>query len=315
MTQRWKCSWLHGWSVLTVLATLVLLGLGSAVTNFKAGMADEVWPTSPVALFQSSPEQLADVRWVIEHSHRLAGYVVGCLAIGLAVWLWTARPTPWLPWLGTAALVGVCIQGVIGGLRVTEHVRWGLELRIVHGAFAQVVLGLLVAASVTTSSTWIALPALAPEEANARRGARVVLGLVYGQIVLGVLLRHTYHPVAQRLHLLMAFAATAGVVWLARQLWREGSEQRMLRVVGIVLKFGLLFQLVLGVEAWMTQLGSGVIPEMLPVTMGRVVIRSAHVLGGSFLFGTTLVATLLVGRAAGADVGIAGSTSRLEGAA
>lgn len=306
--------WLHRWSLLTVAVTIVLLGLGSAVTNFKAGMADPVWPTSPTALLQSSPEQLQDIRWVIEHSHRLAGYVVGCCAIVLVVALWVAERRRWIAWLGTAALLGVCIQGVVGGLRVTEHDRWGLELRIVHGCFAQVVLGLLVAVTVVTSRAWQALGEAGHEAPRAlRKGALHTLGLIYLQIVFGVVLRHTYDPLAQRLHLLTAFVATAGLVWLVVRLL--GTEQRPLRTAGAALAFLLAVQLLLGVEVWMTQLGTGTMPELLPVTAKRVALRSAHVLGGSLLFAATLTAALLVRRTAASVVSRPASHARLEGAA
>ena len=50
--------WLHRWAIFTVVATILLLGLGSAVTTFNAGMADRVWPTAPTALLSASGEQL-----------------------------------------------------------------------------------------------------------------------------------------------------------------------------------------------------------------------------------------------------------------
>jgi cytochrome c oxidase assembly protein subunit 15 len=273
--------------VLTVCATVVLLALGSAVTNFKAGMADPVWPTSPAALLDSSPEQLGDVRWVIEHSHRLAGYIVGCCAIVLAAWLWRREPRRWLCWLGTVALLGVCVQGLFGGLRVTEHARWGLHFRIIHGSFAPVVLGLLVGVMALTSPSWAAPLTGSPDEIKRlRRGSLHVLGAVYVQIVLGVVLRHTYDPLAQRAHLLVAFAVALGVVWLVRLAW---GRDRSLRIAALALASLLGVQIVLGVEAWMTQLGQGMLPEMLPVTAYRVVVRTAHVLGGSLLLAATVV--------------------------
>ena len=101
MTDPLASRWLHRWSVLTVCATFVLLGLGSVVTNLRAGMADPSWPTKPTALLDFSPEQYRDVLLVVEHSHRLAGYVVGCCTIVLAAWLWL-RGSPLSPnaWLG-----------------------------------------------------------------------------------------------------------------------------------------------------------------------------------------------------------------------
>jgi hypothetical protein len=55
-------------------------------------------------------------------------------------------------------------------------------------------------------------------------------------------------------------------------------------------------QLILGVEAWMTQLAGGALPEMLPLTVQRVVVRTAHVLGGSLVFAMAVVVALLARR-------------------
>jgi hypothetical protein len=58
----------------------------------------------------------------------------------------------------------------------------------------------------------------------------------------------------------------------------------------------LALQLMLGVEAWMTQLAARMPPEMLPLTMPRVAVRTAHVLGGSLVFALTVVVALLAFR-------------------
>jgi heme A synthase len=289
--------WLHRWAILTAAATIVLLGLGSAVTTFHAGMADLVWPTPPTALLQASAEQLGDLRFVIEHSHRLAGWLVGGCAIVLAAWLWLAERRRWLAWLGLAAMVGVGVQGLIGGLRVTEDVRWGLEFRILHGCFAEVVLALMVSVAVFTSPSWVAQGATSAARDRTRRlrrSAGLALALVYLQIVFGVLLRHTYNLVAQRLHLLTAFAAVAAVVWLLRVI----SEQhdRVLTLAAGILACILGLQLLLGVEAWMVQFSSGSIPDALPLTAQRVAVRTAHVLGGSLLLAAMVTTALLTYR-------------------
>jgi len=289
--------WLHRWSILTVTAAIVLLGLGSAVTTFRAGMADPVWPTAPTALLQASAEQLGDVRFIIEHSHRLAGWLVGGCSIVLAAWLWLTEPRRWLAWLGIAAVVGVGVQGLFGGLRVTEDVRWGLEFRIVHGCFAQVVLALLVSIAVFTSPSWVAASTVsaAPGQVRRlRRSAVSALALVYFQIIFGVLLRHTYNSVAQRLHLITAFAAVAAVVWLIKVIW--GQDDRPLTLASGILACVLGLQLLLGVEAWMVQFSSGMIPDALPLTAQRVAVRTAHVLGGSLLLTATVATTLLTFR-------------------
>ncbi|HEV2947246.1 MAG TPA: hypothetical protein VGX70_07710, partial [Gemmataceae bacterium] len=72
--------WLHRWAVLTVCATFILLLLGAVVTTFRVGMADPIWPTYPWHLLLVSWDEPRP-GFLIEHSHRLAGYVVGCCVI------------------------------------------------------------------------------------------------------------------------------------------------------------------------------------------------------------------------------------------
>src|SRR5262249_538727 len=110
--------WPHRWAVLTVCATVGLLLIGARVTTLGVGMAAPEWRTHPLHLFFSSRN---DSGYLIEHSHRLAGYVVGCCVIVLAVLLWLREPRRWVRWLGIAALVGVTLQGILGGFRVRLH--------------------------------------------------------------------------------------------------------------------------------------------------------------------------------------------------
>ena len=81
---RFAPRWLHAWSVLTAGATVGLLALGAVVTTFQVGMADPVWPTMPW--------HLAFIDWsepnpgfVIEHTHRLAGFVFGAHGVVIPV--------------------------------------------------------------------------------------------------------------------------------------------------------------------------------------------------------------------------------------
>src|SRR5690242_20175647 len=78
--------WLHAWAVLTALAALPLLTLGAEVTTRKVGMIDNKGFREPWHLFGQS---FADkgLAYFIEHGHRLAGFVVGILAIVLAIGL------------------------------------------------------------------------------------------------------------------------------------------------------------------------------------------------------------------------------------
>src|SRR6266545_1017151 len=93
--------WPHRWAVLTACATVGLLLIGARVTTLRVGMADTEWPTHPLHLFFSSRN---DSGYLIEHSHRLGGYVVGCfvqlvfaLLVSLALFTsrwWQAETAP-----------------------------------------------------------------------------------------------------------------------------------------------------------------------------------------------------------------------------
>jgi cytochrome c oxidase assembly protein subunit 15 len=79
--------WLNRFAVLTVAATLVLIGIGGLVTSKGVGMAVPDWPTTygyNMFLFPVS-------QWVggifYEHTHRLVATVVGVLVVALTRWL------------------------------------------------------------------------------------------------------------------------------------------------------------------------------------------------------------------------------------
>jgi cytochrome c oxidase assembly protein subunit 15 len=143
------------------------------VTSKNVGLAVPDWPTTfgyNMFLFPIS-------KWVggilFEHTHRLMGSLVGFLTITLAVWVWLGDDRPWLRNLGVIAVVGVILQGILGGLRVTMMKD---QIGIFHACVAQAFLGLLVFIALVTTKLWSSL-------ANGTRavesGAAVTPGLDY----------------------------------------------------------------------------------------------------------------------------------------
>src|SRR5260370_29387776 len=242
--------WLHWWAILTVAAAVVLLPLGALVTTLKAGMADPVWPTTLWYLIETPWRELR-LDFLIEHSHRLAGYVVGCMAIVLAVGSWLRSPR-WVGWLGTSALLAVIAQGLLGGCRVLLD-RWlGPQMAAAHGVFGALVFSLLVVVAVLTGHRTIE----ALGEAERRRFGRLtvlVAVVVLVQLALGALLRHTYLRGGPRWHLLGAFAVVATVAWLARAVGESRSARRRLGWSVCVLVLFVIVQLARGVEAWLSK--------------------------------------------------------------
>ena len=284
---------LHGWAVLTVVATVALLALGSIVTTFRVGMADPVWPTYPWHLLLISYDEPKS-GFLIEHTHRLAGYIVGCCVIVLAVWLQVSSRRTWLRGLGWAALVCVIIQGLLGGFRVRLNALVGTDLAAVHGVFAQIVFSLLVSIAVFTSRAFSRESSLELAEVQSlRRLCLILTACVFLQLVWGSLTRHTYHPLAQRLHFLTAFVVVAVIAWFVKTVWESPAAWERLRVPAVLLAVLVAVQLMLGVEAWLARFGSGELPELQQVTMGQAAIRTAHVLLGSWLLAISVSCILL----------------------
>ena len=100
--------------------TFPLIWMGGLVTTYAAGMAVPDWPsTYGYNLFLYPLESWLQVWDVfLEHGHRLLGSVVGLATIAMAILLWRHDTRPVLWWLAGIALIGVCLQGVLGGLRV-----------------------------------------------------------------------------------------------------------------------------------------------------------------------------------------------------
>jgi heme A synthase len=90
----------------TLIVLFVLLVLGAVVTSFRVGMADPVWPTRPWHLLTISYEEPSS-GYLIEHTHRLAGFTAGLAVTLLAMLAWMTEPRRFLRWVGLAALLAL----------------------------------------------------------------------------------------------------------------------------------------------------------------------------------------------------------------
>jgi heme A synthase len=275
--------------VLTVCAAVPLVLLGAEVTTKQVGMVDRVGFRPPWHLL-SVPFRALGLGYLIEHAHRLAGFLVGTCSIVLAVGLWLKARHPLLRWMGWVALAAVSLQGVLGIFRVDLDYLFGPNLALVHGLFAQVTFAVLVSVAVMTSRAWAGA---AVNDPALRRLALVFAILVYAQIAFGALVRHLTSRPAQRAHVLFAFVVVAAAVWLLRAVW-EQKRDRPLRRTAVLLGALLVLQLGLGVEAWVGRFGSGVLPEhMNSPNLALDAVRSGHFVIGTLLFATAVALALL----------------------
>lgn len=107
------------------IATLLLMAVGSATRVMNAGLACPDWP---LCYGQLVPSKQMNLQVFLEWFHRLDAAIIGCSAIALsALSWWHRRSLPnWLPWASTFALGLIIFQGVLGGLTVTELLRFDI---------------------------------------------------------------------------------------------------------------------------------------------------------------------------------------------
>src|SRR2546430_5771582 len=188
--------WLNRFAWLTCFATVLLICSGGMVTSKNVGLAVPDWPTTfgyNMFLFPVS-------KWVggilFEHTHRLMGSVVGFLTIILAVWLWLREDRPWVRNLGMVALLGVILQGILGGLRVTMMKD---EIGIFHACVAQAFLGLLVVIALGTTNFWQTLANLRIDPLKLTQIKTLAIGItlaIYLQLALGATMRHQHRDLS-----------------------------------------------------------------------------------------------------------------------
>jgi heme a synthase len=175
---------LNRFAIVTAVAALLLIGLGGLVTSHEAGLAVPDWPTT----FGFNMFLFPVHRWqggvFFEHVHRLFASAVGLLTVALALALWWREERPWVRRLGWLAVVLVVVQGILGGLRVTEG---NSQLGIVHAILAHLFLVLVSSLALVTSRTWLlTLPRVAAIEPES---SLRLLARAYGMIALLVLLQ------------------------------------------------------------------------------------------------------------------------------
>jgi hypothetical protein len=296
MTNSYR-PWLHRWAVLTAVAIFPLLLVGGAVTSMKVGMADPEWPTPPWYLLVTSWAELAVARgigFLVEHGHRQIGWIVGVFSIVLAVWLWRVEERRWLRKLGLLALAAVCLQGLLGGLRVRMNEWAGLELAMVHGCLGQLVFCLMAAIALFTSRSWIAAEAAETDEAARVQRLGVILTcLITTQLLAGVWLRQQGQGLW--IHLLLALAVAAHVLMIGQRAMSLRERSAYLHRPAMLLVILLVTQLSLGLAAWWFGGGVGAIDEQ-PVNIHRAVFATFHVGIGALLLMTSVLMTLRLHR-------------------
>lgn len=296
--------WLHHYTQLIAVTSLILITAGGLVTSTESGLAVPDWPNTYGYFMFSFPISKMVGGIFYEHGHRLIASVVGMLTIGLAFWNSRTDSRWWVRRLGWLALAMVIAQGILGGLTVLYFLP--PLISISHAGLAQLFFTLIVSLAVFTSPGWQSRYKH-QQPLNDRILERLVLLtpiLVYVQILIGATMRHTGAGLAipdfplafghiippiwnsgivthftHRVGALLVTAvifATAGHVLYHHRSRRELTRPAILLSVLVCLQVGL--------GAW------AVLSEK------QVVVNTAHVAVGATVLVTTLVLSLRVHR-------------------
>jgi cytochrome c oxidase assembly protein subunit 15 len=287
--------WLHRFALLTAASTFGLIYAGALVTSTGSGLAVPDWPLSFGQFF---PPMVGGVFY--EHGHRMVAATVGCLTAVLAVWLWRADGRAWVRRLGLLAAGVVVLQGVLGGMTVLMGLPPAVS--VAHACLAQGFLCLVVVLALSTGPGWgIGTVAVRrPDDARVplRWIATGFAAVVYGQLVIGAIMRHTgaglaipdfplaygriVPPIASQA-VAIHFAHRVGAVlvltmagWTClRVVRRHAAERRLLRPALVALWLGVL-QVALGALIIWTR--RAVVPTSAHVLIGAAILAAGVVL-------------------------------------
>lgn len=162
---------LRAFTKFVALATLFLIFAGAMVTSTGSGLAVPDWPLSYGMVM---PPMVGGIFY--EHGHRMIAATVGFLTVLQAIWLQFREPKRRVRILGWCSVGAVIAQGLLGGLTVLLLLPKAVS--IAHAGLAEIFFCLNVSIAYLTSYEPSSRPSF------------VLPITVYGQILIGALMRH-----------------------------------------------------------------------------------------------------------------------------
>jgi heme A synthase len=251
-----KNPWLHRCAILLAVFALIVIGLGACFTSEIRTL-----PGAPTPSTVSMPS--------LEQAHRIAGYALAILTLGLAIW--TSSLAGWL------ALAAVAVESLSAGSP------------IVHAFDAQVFFALLVAIVVLTAKSWQAGPMGVACRWNPLRPLGMAIPLlVFLQIGLGAAFRHNSMGVVW--HILDALIVLAVVMVAGVCVLQQYPEHPSLRPAALTLTIVAGVQVLLGFSVYLILLMSS------ENNTGLIITGVLHLVNGALTLAASVVLAMQMQR-------------------
>ena len=285
---------LHRFAVTLAGLVVLLIAAGALVKSKEAGLSVPDWPLSYGSLNPPKWWTLENVR--AEHGHRLIAGTVALLTVLLAVQFRRHETRVWVRRVAYLAVVAVFAQALLGGITVLMFLPPAVSVS--HAALAQLFLGLIVTLAIATSRVWLRADFTLQRMSARRRVARLAAaatGMVYLQILLGAVMRHTGAGLAipdfplvfgglvpprfdggvaihyaHRLGALVALVLVVALVW---QVLRRFHDERGLVLPAVTLAMLVMVQIGLGGAVVLT--GRAVVPNTVHVAVGALILANS----------------------------------------
>ncbi len=297
--------WHARFALAAPIAALPTLLSGGIVTSAEAGLAVPDWPTtfdSNMFLFSLS-KMTGGIYY--EHAHRLFGALVGLTVLTLFLYTVLRKGVNAKAKLvSLIAFVAVCLQGVIGGIRVTgaaptddpnvtaDHAG-SLALAMVHGVTGQITFALLLVLAAVLSVGWARAPKVDHSDSKVRTFSLVFLILLVIQLILGSATRHTNLGPALHPHILVAIFVMVAAALAGFRTMGQYKQNKTLRKCGAASVHSTGLQFVLGVAAMIVLLLGKDDPTNTPA---EVILATAHQANGALVLGAGTLLFLWVRR-------------------
>ena len=272
------------------IATWMVMAIGSATRVMNAGLACPDWPLCYGTVL---PAEQMNLQVFLEWFHRLVASTVGFATIVLcgASWYFRQSLPKWTPWATSGSFSLVVFQGILGGLTVTQLLRFDIVTAHLGTGLLFFSSLLAIATALTNQTTSEELPKSTSKLPWLGLAAAL---LVYVQSILGALVASQWalHQcfatqdmcIVLNTHLVGVIPATIASIAVVVMSWLTKMIQPSLRRIASVAGLLVIAQVAIGYATYKLHL------QVEPLTI-------AHQATGSALLGSLVCFTVLAFRA------------------